>query len=124
MARTRKSRRGFTLVESIAAMVIAASGFAAIYQLYGGAANAERAAQEITGAVSLAETLLAEAQSGGAAPGQGETDGYLWTLEIAPAPDAPPGSEATLLRATAQVSAPSGRMVRLTTEMTAREDQR
>jgi len=44
---SRRNRSGFTLVEALVAMLVAAAGFVAIYQIYANAARSERAATEV-----------------------------------------------------------------------------
>ncbi|MCW5724704.1 MAG: prepilin-type N-terminal cleavage/methylation domain-containing protein [Maricaulaceae bacterium] len=114
--RVRRDKAGFTLVEALAAMLVAASGFAAIYQIYANAARSERAAAETAEGVRLAETLLTEAAPMAGEALTGEAGGWRWRVEATPA--APPFSE-TLLRIEAAAVAPSGRRMTLAVERAA-----
>lgn len=110
MTPVRRRQQGFTLIESIVAIAIAAAGFASLYQLYATTANAERAATETVYAARLAETLLAEPEPAAA----GESRGYAWTVETAPSP-----AGVSLTTLTVTITAPSGREIRVVTERTA-----
>ena len=100
-------KSGFTLIESIVALAIAAAGFASLYQLYATTANAEREATETVYATRLAESLLADPD----ADPEGEVRGYAWAIASTPSP----GGTA-LETLTLTVTAPSGREVRIVTE--------
>lgn len=100
-------KNGFTLIEAVVALTLAATGFAALYQLYAGAANAERAASETVYAARLAESLMAEADP----EAEGESGGYRWTVERAPSP-----AGIALETLVLTVTAPSGREIRVVTE--------
>lgn len=100
-------KQGFTLIESIVALAIAAAGFASLYQLYATTANAERAATETVYATRLAESLLADPDPGA----EGEVRGYVWTIASAPSP----GGTA-LETLTLTITAPSSREIRVITE--------
>lgn len=79
--------RGFTLVEVIVAVVIAAVALSALAGVFGGGARAAAAASELTRANAYAESLLASAgvekpladgtESGSTA------DGLRWTMTVA-----------------------------------------
>lgn len=100
-------KAGFTLIESIVALAIAAAGFASLYQLYATTANAERAATETVYATRLAESLLADPDP----DPEGEVRGYVWVIASAPSP----GGTA-LETLTLTITAPSGREIRVVTE--------
>jgi prepilin-type N-terminal cleavage/methylation domain-containing protein len=108
-----RNRSGFTLVEALVAMLVAAAGFAAIYQIYANAARSERAASDVAQGVRLAEALLAEARLGAGETQSGETDGWRWRVTASPAP-AP--YDRQLLRLDAETLAPSGRRISLAVE--------
>jgi len=113
---SRRNRSGFTLVEALVAMLVAAAGFVAIYQIYANAARSERAATEVAQGVRLAEALLAQVQLAAGDAQDGETDGWRWRVQASPAP-AP--YERQLLNLEAEVLAPSGRRISLAVERAA-----
>ncbi|MEN0653531.1 MULTISPECIES: prepilin-type N-terminal cleavage/methylation domain-containing protein [Hyphobacterium] len=100
-------KQGFTLIESIVALAIAAAGFASLYQLYATTANAERAATETVYAARLAESLLADPE----ADPDGDSRGYAWVIASSPSPGG-----AALETLTVTITAPSGRQIRVVTE--------
>jgi general secretion pathway protein I len=100
------ARRGFTLIEVVAAMAIGAASLAALLQVFGdGARQVDRAASERL-AWLVAESALASAQASlaeGAAQG-GETAGLAWQVEVSEAAEASSGGAAPrLLRVVATV---------------------
>lgn len=99
-------RKGFTLIEAIIALTIAAVGFAGIYELYAGAARGERLSTEISHASALADGFLVA----GATAETGEENGYDWT--ITRAPSVYPGTEAIEV----EITTPSGRTIRVVSE--------
>ncbi|MEE2565724.1 type IV pilus modification PilV family protein [Hyphobacterium marinum] len=99
-------RRGFTLIEAIIALTIAAVGFAGIYELYAGAARGERLSAEISHASALADAFIVS----GAAAETGEENGYAWT--ITRAASVFPGTETIDV----EITTPSGRTVRVISE--------
>tara|TARA_R110002073_G_scaffold18859_8_gene69662 strand:+ start:6192 stop:6530 length:339 start_codon:yes stop_codon:yes gene_type:complete len=101
-------RSGFTLIEAVIALTIAAMGMAGVYELYAGAARVERASTEITYAARLADGLLAS----GVTDEDGEDAGYAWRVVATPVA-AIPG----LRRVTVSVETPRGRTVEIVTEM-------
>ena len=105
------NKRGFTLVESVVALVLAAAGFAALYQLYASTAAAERAANETVFAARLAESLLADPDP----DPRGEINDYGWDFIRIPAP-----GQRGLDQLTVVVTTPSGRDIRVVTERPAR----
>lgn len=107
MTRRNGQKQGFTLIESVVALAIAAAGFASLYQLYATTANAERAAGETVHATRLAEGLLADPDP----QTEGESGGYAWTVETAPSP-----AGTSLQTLTVTVTAPSGREFTVVTE--------
>ena len=107
MSRRTASRRGFTLIESIVALTLAAAGFAAIYQLYAGSANAERAATEMVFVSRLADTILSDP----AIDPEGVSQGYRWRLEASPSP-----AQTGLDTLTLIILTPAGREVQVVTE--------
>ena len=110
--RSANPRAGFTLVESVVAMLVAAMAFAGVYQLYGGAARLERAATQTAEMTRIAESLLATLPTyeiGGEEGG--ETGDYAWTVSGTGDPEG-----LDLVRVTVIVTAPDGRQVRLVTD--------
>ncbi|MCH8490691.1 MAG: prepilin-type N-terminal cleavage/methylation domain-containing protein [Oceanicaulis sp.] len=108
-----RNRSGFTLVEALVAMLVAAAGFVAVYQIYANAARSERAASDVAHGVRLAEAFLAEARLDAGETLSGEMDGWRWRVTASPAP-APYDSQ--LVRLDAEALAPSGRRISLSVE--------
>jgi prepilin-type N-terminal cleavage/methylation domain-containing protein len=79
--RRRDRRKGFTLIEAVVAMAVAAMGFIGLYQVLSGAARLDRSAQDIQSMTLVAESVLA--QTPHMPPGQsvqGEEAGFSWSL--------------------------------------------
>jgi prepilin-type N-terminal cleavage/methylation domain-containing protein len=107
------TRSGFTLLETVIAIALAAAGLAAVYQVYASAAQAERAAGETEQAARLIEHLLAAGEAGSS----GETSGYAWTIESVPTP----GFD-QLETFTIRITAPSGREIELSEDRPRRQE--
>lgn len=71
------SKSGFTLLETVIAIALASAGLASVYQVYASSARAEQGATETETAARIAEYLLLTADS----DANGETDGFVWTIE-------------------------------------------
>jgi prepilin-type N-terminal cleavage/methylation domain-containing protein len=104
-----KTRKGFTLIEAVIAMTIAAIGFAGIYELYAGIARSERAAMETSYAAQLGEGLLASASDSG----EGDVNGYAWRITIEDVAEMD-----GLERIRVEIDTPRGRTVRISSERT------
>lgn len=103
------TRKGFTLIEAVVAMALAAAGFAGIYELYAGAARAERLSNEYSHAAALADGFLAIQSE----PDEGRENGYAWT--ISREASGFPGTE----RVRVEILTPSGRTIAVLTEIPA-----
>lgn len=108
-----KTRNGFTLIEAIVAMTIAAVGFAGIYELYAGIARSERAAIETSHAAQLGEGLLVSASESAT----GDSNGYTWRVSIEDVAEMD-----GLERINVEIDTPRGRTVRISSER-ARSDE-
>lgn len=101
------TRKGFTLIEAVVALTLAAAGFAGIYELYAGAARAERLSNEYSHAAALADGFLAA----GAEPDEGGEHGYEWSVSREASGFA--GTE----RVRVEIRTPSGRSIYVVTEI-------
>ncbi len=85
----RPVRRGFSLIEMIAAMFILALGLGLLLQVLGGSLNQARRAQEQTEAALWAQSMLDTLGVGEPLEAGGESgefdDRYRWDLEISEA---------------------------------------
>ncbi|MEE9587316.1 MAG: prepilin-type N-terminal cleavage/methylation domain-containing protein [Hyphomicrobiaceae bacterium] len=115
-------REGFTLLETLIALVILAFALQALYQAYSGGLRASKIANEHEQARILAQSLLAEHTSDrsldtGSLTGTFEK--FSWRISIAPAPEfratSSPDSRWTLYRVTAEVAWPPHRHLQLAT---------
>lgn len=93
MPRPNRSRRGFTLVETLVAFVILALSLGAIFTIFSDSLRAVRVGAERSHALALAESRLAMADADGiSGPGvtTGEDEaGYRWQTDIREMPDPP-----------------------------------
>ena len=107
------SKRGFTLLEAIVSMVLAASGMALVFQGIGGATKLQGAAQELNRTNTVAHNILITADPN-IQNNSGITDGIAWTVTSSPIARNKSGAE--LIRIRVAASASSGRQVLLVTE--------
>jgi len=115
MSKTR--RDGFTLVEALVAMAIAAAGFAGLYQLLSGAAQLERSAQQVQSMTVVAESVLLRTPFMPAGQAlQGAEGEYEWSISAIADPEL-----ATLSIVTVTVFSPDGRSLRLRSARPAQE---
>ncbi len=77
-----RSRNGFTLIETLVAMVILAMTLGALYQATAGATRNVRIDEHYNYAILLAESLLAEHRRlpAGGVSDSGEVQGYQWRV--------------------------------------------
>ncbi|MCF6291808.1 MAG: type II secretion system GspH family protein [Robiginitomaculum sp.] len=104
---------GFTLLEAIISIVLAASGMALVFQSIGGASKIQAATVELTQASIVAHSILA-AISSDTQSSSGLTDGIAWTITAEPLARNNRGME--LIRIHIIASAASGRQVVLISE--------
>jgi type II secretory pathway pseudopilin PulG len=104
---------GFTLLEAIISIVLAASGMALVFQSIGGASKIQAATVELTQASIVAHSILA-AISSDTQSSSGVTDGIAWTITAEPLTTNQQGTE--LIRVKIITSGSSGRQVFLVTE--------
>lgn len=80
---TRSDKSGFTLLEAVVSLALAAAGLALLFQLSTGAVRLHAAARETAAATLVAEARLAEAAETLAGPVSetGETLGIAWQLQ-------------------------------------------
>lgn len=78
-----RSRNGFTLIETLVAMVILAMTLGALYQATAGATRNVRIDEHYNYAILLAESLLAENRRppAGGVSDSGEVQGYQWRVQ-------------------------------------------
>jgi len=89
MTRRRPSgagEAGFSLIEAVVALAVAALAVAAVYQLIATGLNGVREAEARARAVLLAQSLLAELESGSlrASERSGSEAGLRWRTRVAP----------------------------------------
>jgi len=108
-----KARKGFSLIEAIVAMTVAAAGFVGIYELYAGTVRAERASIETSYAARLGESLLVSNDG----IDEGESDGYQWRISRTPAPDM-----VGLERISIEIETPRGTTIQMVTEAATQAD--
>lgn len=84
--RTGAGEAGFSLIEAVVALAVAALAVAAVYQLIATGLNGAREAEARARAVLLAQSLLAELESGPlqAAERSGSEAGLRWRTRVAP----------------------------------------
>lgn len=93
MSRPIRSRRGFTLVETLVAFVILALSLGAIFTIFSDSLRAVQIGAERSHALALAQSRLAMIDAGGISgtgviTGEDES-GYRWQTDIHEMPDPP-----------------------------------
>jgi general secretion pathway protein I len=86
--RLRRRAKGFTLIESLVALVIAAGVLAAFYQASASALQLRQRGDEMGRAALLAQSLVARLGAGtpiAAGLSEGRDDGFGWSILIRPA---------------------------------------
>jgi len=108
------NKSGFTLLEAVIALVLAASGLAMSYQGMGGAAKLQAATQEMNRTQMVAASVLASLNTSSSEQ-SGITDGIAWSVVVEPIARNGQGQELVRIRVLA--SGPSGREVQLVSEI-------
>lgn len=91
MSRSRRSQQGFTLLEVIVAVVIAALCLAALSQVFATGVRAASTSSDYMRAMTLAQSLLAgvgveKSTSDGSESGTSSDGRLAWTVSISPEP--------------------------------------
>ncbi|MEM7692210.1 MAG: prepilin-type N-terminal cleavage/methylation domain-containing protein [Pseudomonadota bacterium] len=116
-AASRKSRRGFSLLESLVAITILGLSLGALYQAVGGATRNLRTDERYAYAVELARSLVADhsivPEAGMSQSGE-TAGGFRWAVSASPVPVATPSRirPGQLQRLQVNVSWPEGRGTR------------
>ncbi len=107
-------KAGFTLLEAIIALLLAASGLSLSFQSIGGAVKLQAAALEMSKTRIVAESIMSTAleQENGA---YGVEEGIAWSIYLEPVSFNENGQE--LVRIRVQAAGPSGREMHLVNEM-------
>ncbi len=115
------TQSGFTLVEALVALAIAALSLTVLFRTFSDNLERTRRTRDETLAAALAQSLLAQAQDG--APAMGEAPGGMrWRVAVAPyaAEKADDASGAAAVRVAATVSWRDGKAERSRTLTTVR----
>jgi prepilin-type N-terminal cleavage/methylation domain-containing protein len=112
---TNFHKSGFTLIEAVVAMMIAAAGLGMIYQSLGGAARLQAGAMEMARTQTVATSIMANAkQAPAGSSSSGIEDGIAWTMQTEVVARGENGQQLVRLRVLA--SGPSGRQVQMVSE--------
>ncbi|PHR59685.1 MAG: hypothetical protein COA47_09305 [Robiginitomaculum sp.] len=114
--KTREAAKGFTLLETLIALLLAASGLAMVFESMSGAAKLHAAGIELAQTNMLAENIMAQSRIAGpgAGPTSGISDQIAWNVRFEPI--ASNQNDLQLIRIRVLASGPSGREVRLVSE--------
>lgn len=108
------NKRGFTLLEAVIALLLAASGLALVFQSLSGAAKLQAGIREMERCGIIAESLLANRQYL-VKNSSGITDDIVWNITVEPVMKNQRDQQ--LVRVQIIAAGPSGRQVVLVTEV-------
>lgn len=109
-------RAGFTLLEAVVALFLAALGLGVLYQGFAASARMERVAEDRHKILMVAEQVLQRARSGGLKDGAtGEQNGIAWQVVRGTLAERDNGSK--LAEIQVRALAPDGAQVNLRTEV-------
>ncbi len=111
-----KNAEGFTLLETLIALLLAASGLAIVFQSMSGAARLHAAGIELAQTSMLAENIMTQARAAepGAGPSSGVSNQIAWNVRFEPIARNQNGLQ--LIRIRVLAAGPNGREVRLVSE--------
>ncbi|HEY2069247.1 MAG TPA: type II secretion system protein [Rhizomicrobium sp.] len=81
----RDTQSGFTLVETLVALAIVVLSMGVLFRIISTNLDRTRAVRNEAAAAALAQSLLAQAQTGTPRSASGVANGYAWTVRVTPA---------------------------------------
>lgn len=110
------ARAGFTLLEAVVALFLAALGLGVLYQGFAASARMQRVAEDRQQVLMVAEDVLYRAREGGLKDGDtGDQDGIAWQVVRGPLAERDKGPKLDEIQV--QAMGPDGAQVSLRTEI-------